>query len=547
MCGRQKLQLFYCFISSYGRRGSRGLKSYVTRGEQTPPPVHAARGLCKTGSTSVWSSTKKVMGFLPFFSLETWILLIAFVCLFVIYGYWTYGVFEKLGIPGPKPVMYWGTVARYNKVYDIECAQKYGRVWGMYELRRPMLAVMDPDMLKQILVKECFTYFTNRRNLRLNGDLYDAVSTAEDHQWRRIRNIISPFFTSGHIKELFSIMKHHSHKLVLCLQSKVFFGPYSLDVMASCALSVDMDSINNPSSPFITHATNLFRFSKLLFAFQGTELLLTDTFFFILSNLVKCYISYIYSRRYLSCFQNLGDVLQHMTNSQKASDSMNEKQKKGLTDHEIISQATMFVFAGFETSATTLVFVAYNLARNPDVMKRLLKEIDATFPNKAPVQYEALMKMEYLDSVVTECLRLYPPIPRLERLAKETVQINGITIPKDMTVMIPVYALHRDPELWPEPEVFKPDRFSKENKPHINPYTYLPFGAGPRNCLGTRFALVVVKLALVEVLQNFTFSVCEETEIPLQMEASAIIRPIRPIKLRLVARSTTSGNVDKCD
>uniref|UniRef100_A0A7N6AKW1 unspecific monooxygenase n=1 Tax=Anabas testudineus TaxID=64144 RepID=A0A7N6AKW1_ANATE len=567
MCGRQKLQLFYCFISSYGRRGSRGLKSYVTRGEQTPPPVHAARGLCKTGSTSVWSSTKKVMGFLPFFSLETWILLIAFVCLFVIYGYWTYGVFEKLGIPGPKPVMYWGTVARYNKVHyldDIECAQKYGRVWGMYELRRPMLAVMDPDMLKQILVKECFTYFTNRRNLRLNGDLYDAVSTAEDHQWRRIRNIISPFFTSGHIKELFSIMKHHSHKLVLCLQSKVhndevidikdFFGPYSLDVMASCALSVDMDSINNPSSPFITHATNLFRFSKLLFAFQGTELLLTDTFFFILSAIFWCFPIFLpvldllgfsfFSKSSTAFFKSLLSKIQAQ---RKGSFVISLSVATGLTDHEIISQATMFVFAGFETSATTLVFVAYNLARNPDVMKRLLKEIDATFPNKAPVQYEALMKMEYLDSVVTECLRLYPPIPRLERLAKETVQINGITIPKDMTVMIPVYALHRDPELWPEPEVFKPDRFSKENKPHINPYTYLPFGAGPRNCLGTRFALVVVKLALVEVLQNFTFSVCEETEIPLQMEASAIIRPIRPIKLRLVARSTTSGNVDKCD
>lgn len=116
-------------------------------------------------------------------------------------------------------------------------------------------------------------------------------------------------------------------------------------------------------------------------------------------------------------------------------------------------------------------------------------------------------------------------------------------------------------------------RFSKENKQSINPYTYLPFGAGPRNCLGMRFALVMVKLALVEVLQNYIFSVCEETEvilckwhgsclcfyvmkhlpsnilsipqIPLQMDATGLVGPLRPIKLKLVTRSTASGNVEK--
>uniref|UniRef100_A0A8P4GKT3 unspecific monooxygenase n=1 Tax=Dicentrarchus labrax TaxID=13489 RepID=A0A8P4GKT3_DICLA len=443
------------------------------------------------------------MGYLPFFSLETWILLITFICIFVMYGNWTYRTFEKLGIPGPKPVMYWGTLGRQNPVSDNECAQKYGRIWGMYELKLPMLAVMDPEMLKTILVKECFTYFTNRRNLRLNGDLYDAVSIAEDDQWRRIRNILSPSFTSGRIKEMFTIMKHHSHKLTTCLQSKVrngevvnikdFFGPYSMDVMVSCAFSVDMDTISNPSCPLITHASKLFRFSLPLFIFQGTSPLFHNIFFI-----------YLYV-----C----------------------------LTDHEIVSQITMLAFAGYETSALTLVFLAYNLARNPEVMKRLQEEIDSTFPNKGPIEYEALVQMEYLDCVLCECLRLYPPAARLERTAKETVRINRITIPKDMVVMVPVYALHRDPELWPEPEEFKPERFSKENKQNINPYTYLPFGFGPRNCIGMRFALVMVKLALVEVLQNYSFSVCAETEIPLKMDAEGLVGPLNPIKLKLVTRS----------
>nr|ABH05130.1 cytochrome P450 3A69 [Micropterus salmoides] len=497
------------------------------------------------------------MGYLPFLSSETWILLFTFICIFVTYGCWTFGTFEKLGIPGPKPLMYFGTIGRHNPVYylaDNECAQKYGRVWGMYELRRPMLAVMDPDMLKTILVKECFTYFTNRRNIRLNGDLYDAVSTVEDDHWKRIRNILSPFFTSGHIKEMFSIMKHHSHKLTASLQSKVhddevitikdIFGPYSIDVMASCAFSVDMDTINNPSSPLITHASKLFKFSKSLFLFQGCfpfflpllELLGVSFFPKTSTGFFKTVVEKIRAERNKSSQQNSGDVLQHMMNSQQANEPNKEKQNKGLTDHEITSQATMFVFAGYETSATTLVFLAYNLARNPEVMKHLQEEIESTFPNKGPVQYEALMQMEYLDSVVHESLRLYPPSPRLERIAKETVKISGITIPKDMLVMTPVYALHRDPELWPDPEEFKPERFSKQNRQSINPYTYLPFGIGPRNCLGMRFALVMIKLALVEVLQNYSFSVCEETEFPLKMDPLSLVGPLQPIKLKLVTR-----------
>ncbi|KAM7394531.1 hypothetical protein PAMP_021328 [Pampus punctatissimus] len=305
----------------------------------------------------------------------------------------------------------------------------------VYELRKPILAVMDPDMLKVILVKECFTYFTNRRNLRLNGELYDILSFAEDDNWRRIRTVLSPSFASGRIKEVYR------------------------------------------------------------------------------------------------------DILQIMMNSQTANESMKEKQNKGLTDHEIISQLTIFISAGHDTSATTLAFLAYDLARNPEVMRRLQEEIDSTFPDKGPVQYEALMQMEYLDSVVNECLRLYPPITRLERSTKETVKINGVTIPKDMTVMIPIYALHRDPELWTEPENFKPERFSKENKQSIKPYTYLPFGVGPRNCLAKRFALVMVKVALVEVLQHYSFLVCEETEIPLQMDPKGLLGPLRPIKLKVVTRS----------
>ncbi|KAM9769236.1 cytochrome P450 3A56-like [Menidia menidia] len=498
-----------------------------------------------------------------FFSLETWTLLISFIGIFVLYGYWSFGVFDKLGIPGPKPLMYFGTIGRYNKVYyldDMECAKKYGRVWGMYELRKSVLAVMDPDMLKTILVKECFTYFTNRRSLILNGDLYDALVFSEDDHWRRIRHLVSPSFTSGRIKEMFSLMKHNSHKLTENLRSKAhggeviaikdFFAGYTIDVLGSCAFSVDLDTINKPANPLITHAEKMFKISVPLFLLQGCfpflspvlDLLGFSFFPKSTTDYFKTLVEKIRAERSDSSKQNFSDFLHSFTSSQTGS---KENPNKGLTDHEVISTVTMFVFAGFETSANTLVFLAYSLARNPEVMKHLQREIDLTFPNKAPVQYEALMQMDYLSSVVDECLRLYPTIPRLDRVAKETVKINGITIPKGMAIMVPVYALHYDPELWPQPEEFKPERFSKENKQKINPYTYLPFGMGPRNCLGMRFALAMIKLALVEVLQNYSFSVCEETEIPLKMDPSGLVGPLKPIKLKLMMRSMDDAEVGK--
>ncbi|XP_035491934.2 cytochrome P450 3A40-like isoform X2 [Scophthalmus maximus] len=479
------------------------------------------------------------------------------------YGSWTHGVHEKMGIPGPKPRMYLGSINRFNKVYyidDKECAQMYGRVWGTYELRRPMLAVMEPDMLRSILVKECFNYFTNRRDLRLNGDLYDIVSIAEDDQWRRIRNIFTPNFTSGRIKEMFGIMKHHSRKLIDKLRPKVdnnevvevksFFGPYGMDVMASCSMGVDMDSINNPSHPLLAHASNLFNISIPLFLLQGCfpfiipllKLLGVSLIQKSSSTFFRTVVEKVRAERNESSPQR--DILQHLVNSKPVDDSREEKQKEGLNEHEIISQISILLMAGYETTASALMFLAYNMARNPEIMKRLQKEIDSTFPNKGSVQYEALMQMEYLDAVVNESLRLYPPIARIDRVAKETIKIKDITILKDMVVLVPVYALHHDPELWPEPEEFKPERFSKENKQSITPYTYLPFGVGPRNCLGMRFALVILKLGLVEVLQNYSFSICEETEIPLQMSPSGLLGPLRPIKLKLVTRSIASENVE---
>ncbi|XP_071361483.1 cytochrome P450 3A40-like [Trachinotus anak] len=500
------------------------------------------------------------MGYLLYFSAETWTLLVALITLVLVYAYWPYGIFKRMGIPGPKPVPFFGTMLAYRKgftTFDTDCFKKYGKTWGIFDGRQPVLCITDPAMIKTVLIKECYSFFTNRRNFRLNGPLYDAVSIAEDDQWRRIRSVLSPSFTSGRLKDMFDIMKRHSANLLSSMDKKVekdeplelkeFFGPYSMDVVTSTAFSVDIDSLNNPSDPFVTNIKKMLKFDLFnplflivaFFPFMGPIFEKLEFSFFpsSVTDFFYSALQKIKSNRETSKTMSRVDLLQLMIDSQKNQDG---NKNKGLSDHEILSQAMIFIFAGYETSSSSLCFLAYNLATNPHIMKRLQEEIDSTFPNKAPIEYQALMQMEYLDNVMNESLRLYPIAPRLERVAKASVEIDGLVIPKDMVVLVPTWPLHRDPDLWPEPEEFKPERFSKENKESIDPYTYMPFGAGPRNCIGMRFALLMMKLAVVEILQRYSFTVCKETEIPLELDIQGLIMPKRPIKLKMVPRSEPS-------
>uniref|UniRef100_A0AAY4BCA7 Cytochrome P450 3A n=1 Tax=Denticeps clupeoides TaxID=299321 RepID=A0AAY4BCA7_9TELE len=501
-----------------------------------------------------------------YLSPETWALLLCLLGLMVLYGYWPYGVFRKLGVPGPRPVPVFGTSLEYRKGFfnfDLECFRKYGKIWGFYDGRQPVMSIVDPAMIKTVLVKECYSFFTNRRDIGLNGPLYDAVSVAEDEDWRRIRAVLSPSFTSGRLKEMFGIVETHSQALVKsmareanqgkALDMKEFFGAYSMDVVTSTAFSVDIDSLNNPKDPFVTNIKKMLKFDFLdplffiigLFPFMIPVLKTFGVSFFkkSVTDFFYAALKKIKSERTTNPHKSRVDFLQLMMDSQgrEGNDTLKEYGQWRLSDHEILSQSMIFIFAGYETTSSTLSFLFYNLATNPDVMKKLQEEIDEVFPNKAPVQYDALMKMEYLDSVLNESLRLFPVAARLERACKKTVEIHGVTIPKGMIVMVPTYVLHKDPDLWTDPESFKPERFSKENKESIDPYVYMPFGAGPRNCIGMRFALVVIKLAAVELLQRYSFVTCEETQVPLELDFQGLLTPKKPVKLKMVPRDSKSS------
>uniref|UniRef100_A0A8C0BQX8 unspecific monooxygenase n=1 Tax=Buteo japonicus TaxID=224669 RepID=A0A8C0BQX8_9AVES len=473
------------------------------------------------------------------------------------YGTWPFGLFKKLGIPGPRPLPFFGTCLAYRKgflEFDNECFKKYGEVWGIYDGRQPVLAVTDPQIIKSVLVKECYSTFTNRRHVELAGVLNNAISLAEDEQWKRIRTVLSPTFTSGKLKEMFPIMKHYGEALVKNVQKRVekdnalsvkdIFGSYSMDVVTSTSFGVNIDSMNNPKDPFVREMQKLVKFDFFdplfilifvcpflvpLLAKMNVSFFPRDAVNFFMRSLSK-----IKQDREKEAHKGRVDFLQLMIESQ------NSTSHKTLTDSEILSQAFIFIFAGYEPTSSALCFLAYELATHPDVQQKLLEEIDTVLPNKAPLTYEAMMQLEYLDMAVNETLRLFPLGGRLERTCKKDVEIKGVTIPKGTVVTIPVHTLHYNPKYWPNPEEFRPERFSKENKDTIDPYMYLPFGAGPRNCIGMRFALLTLKVAITIILQHFTFQTCKETQIPLKLSSQGFLRPEKPIILKLVPRTNTA-------
>ncbi|XP_015274900.1 PREDICTED: cytochrome P450 3A9-like [Gekko japonicus] len=508
------------------------------------------------------------MDLLPAFSPETWLLLTVLLGLVMLYGVWPFRVFKRLGIPGPTPVPFFGTALHYRHgfvQFDSMCHKKYGKIWGIYDGRQPVLGVMDPTIIKAVLVKECYTNFTNRRNIDLVGMLDQAVSIAKDEQWKRIRTVLSPTFTSGKLKEMFPIIKNYGEVLVQNVQKKVerdepvevkeIFGAYSMDVVTSTSFGVNIDSMNNPKDPFVKEIRKMTKFNAFdplfiltftcpflipLLRLMKVNLFPSDALDFFTRSVEK-----IREQRQKQGKGDRVDFLQLMIDSQgENSNGANGHQQsngmdhsfKGLTDTEVLAQAVIFIFAGYEPSSNSLGYIAYLLATHPDVQQKLHDEIESVLPNKAPLTYDAVMQLEYLDMVINETQRLYPLGGRLERVSKKDVEINGVVIPKGTVVMIPPYNLHRDPEYWPEPEEFRPERFSKENRESIDPYTYLPFGAGPRNCIGMRFALVTMKVAIVRLLQHFSFRTCKDTPIPLELNSQGFLMPKKPIVLKLVPR-----------
>ncbi|KAF0305394.1 putative cytochrome P450 6a13 [Amphibalanus amphitrite] len=322
-------------------------------------------------------------------------------------------------------------------------------------------------------------------------------------------------------------------------------GRFTMDNIAACAFGVNCNSFVDPNCQFAVTAAKLSSFNvQILIRF------LAETF--LPHSIAKWFPDY--SMKVGAFFKDV--VMKTMAHREKSPGAtrdflqllMDTKDKDGkriLSDSSIVTQSSLFLVAGYDTTSLLLTFAAYCLALDQEIQQRVQQEIDEALERHGGLTYEAIQDMPYLDRVMAETLRLYSPATRLERACSKDYILPGtdVHIPAGTVVVIPVLVMHRDPDNYPDPLRFDPDRFLPKERERRHPCAYIPFGSGPRNCIAQRFALFEAKVALVSLLRELTLKPTPETPphpMPLDPDGFLTMPKDRKVPLLAVPRQTTT-------
>lgn len=210
---------------------------------------------------------------------------------------------------------------------------------------------------------------------------------------------------------------------------------------------------------------------------------------------------------------------------------------KGLSSQGIQEEVDGFMFAGHDTGSSATTWAIYLLGRHPAIQDRVVEELDSVFGDdrERPATTDDLKKLTYLEQVIKETMRMYPPAIMITREAVEDCTVQGYTIPKGCQCLIFALVIHHNPEVWPDPDKFDPDRFSKENSEGRNPFAYMPFSAGFRNCIGQRFAYQELKVVLSSFLRNYRV-VAHDDPATLPVNVMMVLHPTNPLDMTITRR-----------
>lgn len=211
---------------------------------------------------------------------------------------------------------------------------------------------------------------------------------------------------------------------------------------------------------------------------------------------------------------------------------------KPLSDEEIREEVDTFTFAGHDTSASALTFIIYNIAKYPEIQQRMYDEIvEIIGPDTTELTLHTLNELRFIDLVIKESLRMFPPVPMIARHATERTEIEGSVIPVGTIVGVDIFEMHRDSDYFEDAERFNPDRFDTIRETgKNNPFTYIPFSAGSRNCIGQKFAQYEIKTAVTKILQNFTLELPSPDFEP-ALKAEIVLKPAGPLPIRFIPRA----------
>jgi cytochrome P450 len=414
-------------------------------------------------------------------------------------------------------------------------AARYGGIARIPLARGFLYLVSGPELIKALLVDHRTRFIKNIRYSVMQRVLGQGLLLSEGDVWRRQRMAAQPSFKPGALERQVSWM-----------------SPLIADYLDGWNAREDGNAIVDISPEFTRLAQSLagrLLFGSVFARHASAIVSITQSmqkFWPTVPRFLHFQTKARKANKALHLAQTLAEldaeIFDLMDESQAAAEpcmlaTLRADAAEGcmpFTAAQLCDQMKTLFFAGYETTATSMIWTHYLLGRHPAVRARVMQEVDRIAPGRT-LTVEQLNALPYVEQVFKESLRLYSPIHSLSRVALEECELGGYVLPKGATVMVSLYASHRLPQYWPNPQLFDPERFSASQSAGRHRFSYLPFAAGHRNCIGATLAIVEAKLIIAQIARRFHLHLM--TRAPVRPHAGPTMHPARAIRMRIEART----------
>ncbi|XP_053432616.1 cytochrome P450 4X1 [Nycticebus coucang] len=457
----------------------------------------------------------------------------------------------------PMPPVHW--FHGHQKVFRDDDFDKIGEIVEKYPRAFPcwvgrfqvFFYIYDPDYAKIFLSR------TDPKSQYLHKFLIPSIGKGlinlEGPKWFQHRRLLTPGFHFNILKTYVDIMICSVNIMLdkwekLCgtqdtsIEVSDHIHLMALDTIMKCAFSQETNCQINSTHDAYVKAT--FEISRILYYRTYNFLYHHDMIFKLsplsrrlekLNQVVHRYTENIIQQRKKSISAEMNQDNIQKRKYQDFLDivlSAQAKDEEIFSDTDIRSEVNTFMFAGHDTTASSLTWLLYCLAQYPEHQDRCREEIRAILGDGSSINWDQLAEMSYTMMCIKEMLRIISPLPAISReLSQPLTFPDGCSVPAGMTVVLSIWGLHHNPTVWKNPKVFDPLRFSPENSDQRHPHAFLPFSAGPRNCIGQQFAIVELKVAIALILLRFKVSL-DRTK-PVAFMNRIVLKPKHGLYLHL--------------
>jgi cytochrome P450 len=418
----------------------------------------------------------------------------------------------------------------------LEYAEKYGDTYRFAFGPVYINVTRDPDNIKHVLQENPGNYVKGRGLQKVKFFLGEGLLTSEGDLWRRQRKLAQPAFHRQKLQRLFQVMADLTQEMIIESWKASQVGTIdvaremmrlTLNIAAKTLFSVDVrheaDTVGKALTVVLREA------SKRIFTIIDWPMAIPTPGNVRLKRacdtLDRVVFDIIQERRRTKVehFDLLGMLM----------DVRDEDTGESMSDKQIRDEVMTLFLAGHETTANLLAWCCYLLSKNPIVTRKLTHEIDTVLAGRRPT-FEDIASLKYTRMVIDETLRLYPPAWIIGRTALGEDAIGGYRVPAKSLIAMPPWVVHRHPRYWPNPEGFDPERFTPEASASRHKYAYIPFGGGPRICIGNTFALMEAQLIVAMILQRFRLELASWARV--EPEPVVTLRPRNGVPMAIHAR-----------